>query len=120
MAIFDLLLDQTLNLSETKDFTKLFDPMFEALNADPDDYDWDMPDPDAINDLESVKVIIAGNLVYAAQDVDIFPMHMDANDFCFEDGITFDISSYSEEEAEEIKEALEIFEDKTGITVTIE
>ena len=45
---------------------------------------------------------------------------MDADDFDFTDGVHFDISSYDDEEAEEIREALAVFKDRTGIEVSIE
>lgn len=120
MAIFDLILSQTLGLEETKDYASIFEPMFEALGVEPEEYDWEMQGLEEMQDLEYVRAIALGNLIYAAQDVDIFPMYMDADDFDFTDGIHFDISSYDDEEAEEIREALTVFEDKTGIKVSIE
>ena len=45
---------------------------------------------------------------------------MDADDFDFTEGVHFDISNYSDEDVEEIKDALKVFEDKTGIEVSIE
>lgn len=119
MAIFDLILNQTLDLQETKDYTEIFEPMFDALNADPEDYDWEMNDLEAMQDLDYVRAIALGNLIYAAQDVEIFPSCMDADDFDFSDGVAFDISNYSDEEVEEIREALNTFTDKTGVTVDI-
>lgn len=44
MALFDLILNQTLELQEVKDYVEIFEPMFEALNVDLDDYDWEMTD----------------------------------------------------------------------------
>lgn len=120
MAIFDLILNQTLDLYETRDYTEIFEPMFDALNADPEDYDWEMNDLEAMQDLDYVRAIALGNLIYAAQDVEIFPSCMDADDFDFTEGVHFDISNYDDDEVEEIKDALKVFEDKTGIEVSIE
>ena len=120
MALFDLILNQTLELQEVKDYVETFEPMFEALGVDLEDYDWEMFDLDSMQDLESVRVFILGNLIYAAQDVDIFPIFMDADDFDFTDGVHFDIANYDDDEADEIRTALKEFEDKTGVKVSIE
>lgn len=66
MALFDLILNQTLELQEVKDYVEIFEPMFEALNVDLDDYDWEMTDLDSMQDLDCVRVFILGNLIFAA------------------------------------------------------
>ena len=120
MAIFDLMVDQTLGLQEVKDYVEIFEPMFDALDADIDDYDWEMSDLEAMQDLECVRVFILSNLICAAQDVEMFPYFVDADDFDFTDGVHFDITNYDDEEVDEIKAALKEFEDKTGVEVSIE
>lgn len=120
MALFDLILDQTLGLEEVKDYVEIFEPMFEALDVDLDNYDWEMTDLDSIQDLDCVRIFILGNLIYAAQDAGIFPYFMDADDFDFTDGVRFYIANYDDDEADEIRTALKEFEDKTGIEVSIE
>lgn len=119
MALFDLILDQTLGSGEVKDYVKIFEPMFEALNADLNDYDWEMVDLDSMKDLDCVRVFILGNLIYAAQDAGIFPYFMDADDFDITDGVRFNIANY-DDEADKIRTALKEFEDKTGVEVSIE
>lgn len=120
MALFDLILNQTLGLEEVKYYVETFEPMFEALNANLDDYDWEMIDLDSMRDLDYVRVFILGNLIYAAQDADIFPYFMDADDFNFTDGVCFDIANYDDDKADKIRTALKEFEDKTGVEVSIE
>lgn len=120
MAIFDLMVEQTLGLYETKEFTEIFEPMFEALGVEIEDYEWEMTDLETMQDIEYVRAITLGNLIYAAQDVEIFPEYMDADDFDFSDGIRFDVSNYDEDQIEDIKQALEEFEDRTGLKVGIE
>lgn len=120
MALFDLILNQTLELQEVKDYVELFEPMFEALNVDLDDYDWEMTDLESMQDLGCVRVFILGNLIFAAQDAGIFPYFMDADDFDFTDGVHFDIANYDDDKADEIRTALKEFEDKTGVEVSIE
>lgn len=108
MALFDLILNQTLGLEEVKYYVETFEPMFEALNAN----------LDSMWDLDYVRVFILGNLIYAAQDADIFPYFMDADDFT--DGVCFDIANYDDDKADKIRTALKEFEDKTGVEVSIE
>lgn len=120
MAIFDLMVEQTLGLYETKEFTEIFEPMFEELGVEIEDYEWEMNDLETMQDLEYVRAITLGNLIYAAQDVEVFPGFMDADDFDFSDGIKFDISNYEEDEVEEIESAIEEFMAKTGLKIDIE
>lgn len=117
--IFDLVLDATLNLYETREYLEIFEPMFDALEVDPEDYDWALSDSDKIQDLEYVRCLALGNLIYAAQDAGIFPDYLDADNFDFEGSVSFDMNSYDEEEAEEIREAFKIFKEKTGIVISI-
>lgn len=120
MAIFDLIVDQTLGLYDTRDFVEIFEPMFDELDADVDNYDWDMDDLDTLQDLESVRINILRNLIFAAQDSGIFPEYVDADDFDLDDGIIFDMSGYEETQIGDIKLAIEEFSALTGLTIDIE
>lgn len=124
MRIFDELLKQTLDLHDPeglRDLAKIFEDLFEKIDMDPSEYDWEMFDLEELQDPEAVRIFCLGNLMYAAQDAGIIPSFVDLDDFDFScDAIFRNIEEYSDIEAEDIVKGIERFNELTGANIMIE
>lgn len=124
MRIFDELLKQTLDLHDLeglRDLAKIFEDLFEKIDMDPSEYDWEMFGLEELQDPEAVRIFCLGNLMYAAQDAGIIPSFVDLDDFDFScDAIFRNIEEYSDVEAEDIVKGIERFNELTGANIMIE
>lgn len=119
MTIFERAIEATLQTTEVEDLLNTFDKLFDEINADPSDYDWEFFSVSDLQDIEIVRIGALGNLMAAAQDVDILHAEIDIDDFDFDDGISFDMTSYRDY-VEEIEDSINNLAQITGLKIQIQ
>lgn len=115
--IFDLMMDESMLVDETRDIANTIETLFDKLGVDPIAYEWILFN---IEDYEEARAVGLRNLFQAAQDINMLPDVLDIDDFDFNEDIILKVKYYSEEDIEEISSAVQELEKLLELEIKVD